>query len=312
MNGLESEARSQTRMYPIMPKILARTSKSQRRAEHTGLAPGLTVLELLVSMGVISTLMTLLLPAIQASREAARHLECQHHLHQIGLALQEYHDLQGSLPAGWHIDATGDSAYGWAVPILAQLEEGDLGHEILVRSSITTVSPLALRSTPQVYLCPSDTADPAFELFEEEGEHETEAQESREVLVALPHANYIGVFGTMDPDDIDGSKGDGIFIQERTHRWSEVTRGLSHVMIIGERTARKLPSTWLGVVLEGEDATGRIVGYADVGPNRDDADECEFDSRHPGHVNFLWCDGHVDSTTDGVDPGIYRASAQLD
>ena len=39
------------------------------------------------------------------------------------------------------------------------------------------------------------------------------------------------------------------------------------------------------------DAAGRIVGYAGIGPNRDDADECEFDSRHPGHVNFAWTDG---------------------
>jgi len=295
-----------------MSRIFARSSHPERSAGPAGSISGLTVLELLVSMGVISTLMTLLLPALQASREAARNLRCQHRLREIGLALHEYHELQGSLPAGWQTDADGTSAYGWASQTLTSLEELALSQEIDFNSPITNLSPLVLRSTPRVFLCPSDSAEPTFELFEEEGEHETEAQDSREVLVVLPHANYVGVFGTVDPDDVDGTTGDGVFVQERSHRWSETTRGLSHIVMVGERTAQKLPSTWLGIALEGEDAAGRIVGHADKGPNREDADECEFDSRHPGHVNFLWCDGHVTATSDSIEPNVYRESARFD
>lgn len=282
-----------------------------RRAMHARCALGLTVLELLVSMAVMSSLMTLLLPALQASREAARNLQCQQHLRQIGLALQQYHELEGSLPAGWQIDAAGESATGWAPPILPHLEEGSLNRVIGLDLSFTRFSSFAVQLTPQVFLCPSDTAEPKFELFAEQGQHETEAQDSRDVLVTLPHANYVGVFGTIDPDDVDGNTGDGVFIQQQPHHWRDVTRGLSHVVLVGERTARRLPSTWLGFVLDGEDAAGRIVGHADMGPNREDADECEFDSRHSGHVNFLWCDGHVDATADGIDSGVYRSCARL-
>jgi prepilin-type processing-associated H-X9-DG protein len=72
---------------------------------------------------------------------------------------------------------------------------------------------------------------------------------------------------------------------------------------------RKLASTWLGIAIHGEDAAGRIVGYADLGPNREDSDECEFDSRHVGHVNFLWADGHVEAIADDVDRQVYQQSA---
>jgi prepilin-type processing-associated H-X9-DG protein len=81
---------------------------------------------------------------------------------------------------------------------------------------------------------------------------------------------------------------------------------------VGERTARKLPSTWLGFDLRGEDAAGRVTGQAWLGPNRADADECEFDSRHPGGVNFLWGDGHVAWLIDEIDAMLYRQLASVD
>jgi prepilin-type processing-associated H-X9-DG protein len=119
------------------------------------------------------------------------------------------------------------------------------------------------------------------------------------------------VFGTLDPDSVPGEAGDGMFVERRGHRAEEVARGLSHVLLVGERTARKLPSTWLGIAIAGEDAAGRIVGHADLGPNRADADECEFDSRHASHVNFAWADAHVTSVSDEIDCQLYRQSAQL-
>jgi prepilin-type processing-associated H-X9-DG protein len=151
-----------------------------------------------------------------------------------------------------------------------------------------------------------------FDLFEELGVDGDFGQDSQHLLVTLPQANFVGVFGIADPDRSPTGLGEGPFIKNRTIRFAEIVRGLGKVMFIGERTARKLPSTWLGVYLNGEDAQNRIVGWAFQGPNRPDADEGEFDSRHPGHTNFLWGDGRVQAVADEVEPSVYQGSARRD
>jgi prepilin-type processing-associated H-X9-DG protein len=125
----------------------------------------------------------------------------------------------------------------------------------------------------------------------------------------LPRSNYAAVFGTSDPDASPGDQGEGAFVENRGVRFGEVVRGLSQIVLVGERTTRKLPSSWYGFVVAGEDAPGRVTGHLFRGPNRDDADECEYDSRHPGHVNFVWADGHATSVSDDVDQCVYRLLA---
>ncbi len=270
-----------------------------------------TILELLVVISCITVLASLLLPAVQSARESARNLECANHLRQIGLACHSYSDSHRVLPIGWQLDRTRWWAYGWAGSLLNQIEEPALQISTDRTRPMDQLDLTVRSTTPTLFLCPSDFGDPTFPMFEEIGEHGTHAQESAEVLITLPRANYIGVFGTTDPDDIPpGTMGTGIFIQDRPHRFEEVLRGTSHLMMVGERTTRKVPSTWLGFATNGEDAAGRVAGYADLGPNRDDADECEFDSRHPGHSNFVWADGHVTGVQNDVDRAVYKADAQ--
>jgi len=272
-------------------------------------ATGVTILELLVVIATIGFLMLILLPAVQAARESARNSQCVNNLHQIGAALHSYHDAQRQLPPGWQQETTRQSSYGWAVRILRELEESVLDVQIDRRRPIGAVCSAVRSCTPEVFLCPSDFSEPNFPLYAELGEHGESEQRSTQVLAILPRANYIGIFGTTDPDAVPGETGNGCFVMARSHRFAELSSGLSHIMLIGERTARKLPSTWLGIATEGEDAAGRLVGYAQLGPNRDDTDECEFDSRHPGHANFVWADGHVASVGNDVDQQIYRQSA---
>src|SRR5688500_12683629 len=81
-------------------------------------AAGFTVLELLVTLAIVSALLAIVVPALSAAREAARRVECTNHLKQLGLALHNYEDSFRCFPSGWQWENSGQSAYGWAVPLL--------------------------------------------------------------------------------------------------------------------------------------------------------------------------------------------------
>ncbi|WP_298863266.1 DUF1559 domain-containing protein [uncultured Gimesia sp.] len=271
---------------------------------------GFTILELLVVLAILGLLVGLIMPAVNSARESARKIQCVNHLHQIGTALHNYHDVYRRLPAGWRFDASKKTAFGWGASLLPFIEQSNLASLVDLQSSVDATSNAISRTiTPAFYRCPSDVAEDLFTLFEEHEGHESSGLQSHSVLIDLPSANYVGVYGTSDPDAVSSLPGDGVFVANRFIRFIECQNGLSNIIMVGERTARKLPSTWLGIVMEGEDSKGRMVGFADVGPNRRDADECEFDSRHPGCANFLWGDGHVKSISDSIDAPTYRRFA---
>ncbi|MAT16403.1 MAG: hypothetical protein CMJ46_14165 [Planctomyces sp.] len=264
---------------------------------------GFTILELLTVIAILTVLLALLLPSLGSARESARRIQCQNQLKQVGIALQGYHELNRSLPPGLQWEGTGQSAYGWAVPLLDLMEQravSDLVHADAPLSDPRNFD--ALHSSIATFVCPSDITAASFQLFAEE-----DLAESSAPLMELPTANYLGVFGTIEADNgFPVPKGDGAFLDTQAVRFVEFERGLSNTIIVGERTMSTVPSTWLGVDARGEDAVCRLVGSAITSPNCAECDECEFTSRHPGGVNFLWGDGHVEMVSENIEQELYR------
>lgn len=270
---------------------------------------GFTIVELLVTLGVVGILLLVLIPALGTARESARRQECHHHLKQIGMALHSYHYVSRCFPSGWSWDTRKVTAFGWIPPLLPHL--GNEFPSIPVHLESPVGSPfnkVARGTTPRLFQCPSDLSEDHFVLY---STLPPSGNPLDVPLMRLPSANYVGVYGIQEPDDHwKMGLGEGVFRGPVATSFDDIHRGLSQVLLVGERRTSSIPSTWLGIDSRGEDAHCRILGNANRGPNFAYADQCEFTSRHHGMANFLLADGHVAAVSNAIDPRTYQQMAR--
>jgi prepilin-type N-terminal cleavage/methylation domain-containing protein/prepilin-type processing-associated H-X9-DG protein len=276
---------------------------------------GFTLIELLVVISIIGVLIALLLPAVQAAREAARRASCVNNLKQMGLALQNYHDSLGTFPMSYaarspFVDGATDTdpGWGWASMILPQLEQGPLYSAInFVLPVWDQASPTVIRSIQSVYLCPSDPVPGgSFRVTDALGN----------TLAMMGPTSYAACVGNDLTDSTTGLNNDGIgngvMYRNSGIRVSGITDGASQTILVAERAWSINSGPWAGVVNRGVIRRGPanpcpmtgalyylaatlVQAHCNVLNTDTDPDGGidDFSSRHPGGANFVFADGSV-------------------
>ena len=122
---------------------------------------GFTLVELLVVIAIIGILIALLLPAVQAAREAARRMQCSTNLKQVGLAILNYENTNKMLPIGMNIASPVFKAHSGLAALLPYVEQVELYEKYNFEQRIYDPSGVNYRVTCMhipAYICPSDNA----------------------------------------------------------------------------------------------------------------------------------------------------------
>jgi len=285
------------------------------------LPAGFTLVELLVVIAIIGVLVGLLLPAVQAVRESSRRSSCSNNLKQVGLATQLFADSKRKLPAGYasgYDNAGADTGpgWGWAACLLPHLEQSAVFSRLDFSQPIEASASSGSRETViATFLCPSDAGTRAsFAVGPRDN-----AGALKSTTCKVGPSNYVGNFGVGEP----GIDGDGVFFRGSEVRQRDITDGLSHTMMVGERSFRDAASTWVGAVtgaaqvpeptcsmgLQVNNASNFVLAHTGEsygGPN-EPTEINNFTSAHVGGGLFTFVDGHVSYLGAGIDYATYKA-----
>jgi prepilin-type N-terminal cleavage/methylation domain-containing protein/prepilin-type processing-associated H-X9-DG protein len=263
-----------------------------RRARERG---AFTLVELLVVIAIIGAVVSLLLPAVQYAREAARRTRCQNNLRQMVIGLHNFAGCQGYFPSAY--EAVGTlPGWGWGSAILPFVEQQSRFDAAQVATTQFGAGANPALPTPHtkarlpLYRCPSDPAPDLNTMRLEHGLSNYRA-------VAGP--NDLGTFVV----DLDYG---GAMYQNSRMRLARITDGTSNTLIVGEclfdEKTGKRAALWSGMTglraLPGD--SGASMWVSDVMWSVDDANSSvngpapqAFSSRHVGGAFFAFCDGSV-------------------
>lgn len=296
-----------------------RKSPNRRRKQGTGF----TLVELLVVIAIIGILIALLLPAVQAAREAARRTECTNNLKQLALATHNYHDTYKVLPMNnkprpqpWY-DGYGANGFSWIAMSLPFFEQGSLYDQLDFKVSLAdsdNSNNRALVQEPiEALLCPTDPTpgvrDDLAMWWAWPGAGK--GVEGRGPAAVTCYSGFQG-------DGYDNTPPNGLFERQSDQavKFGDILDGTSNVLAIGERSPSY--SCWAawsaanGTIINSDYRINQIretVPVPPSSPKEIGGVRVGAISLHPGGVNTAFADGSVHFLADTMDYDIYNGLA---
>ncbi|MBX3415729.1 MAG: DUF1559 domain-containing protein [Pirellulales bacterium] len=294
---------------------------------------GFTLIELLVVIAIVGMLIAILLPAVQAAREAARRAECSNNLKQIGLAMHLYHEALGSFPSAYISQTGGGGVHGEPDPATRDAGPGwAWGMLILPYVELQTVqlafdaklpcwapeNAAAAQTKVAIYLCPTATGEQSsFDVKDAEGN----------VLANFARSHYVANVGQEEPWGVarDRYLGlvDGPLYRNSGTRVVDVSDGLSNTVFLGEHHSVLSSKTWVGVVPGASVCPSEEFAFSECDsaatlvqvhsgpaksedppaihpPNSPLCHVCQMYAQHPGGCNVMLGDGSVRFISDYI------------
>ncbi len=296
---------------------------------------GFTLLELLVSMGIIALLAALLLPSVQSTREAARRTQCRNNLRQLGLGVMNFESTHRHLPGnGWGYLWIGDpdrgvgpdQPGGWIYqlqPYIDQESAAKQGRGLTGQEQEDQLT--ALLRTPQPLLkCPTRPGQQVLPVLAElVYRNAPAAVEAARTDYAVNEGDWITNTGagplSLEQGDQSGypwddtRKATGVSFQRSRIHMRDLLDGASNVYLAGEKYVSTLGDT--EAVDPGHDST--LYGGVDLDINRwtldtplpdnPDVFDRRFGSAHPQGCYFVFCDGSVRQVSYSIDAHLHQS-----
>jgi prepilin-type N-terminal cleavage/methylation domain-containing protein/prepilin-type processing-associated H-X9-DG protein len=297
-----------------------------RGIRRSATARGFTLVELLVVIAIIGSLVALLLPAVQAAREAARRNSCVNNLKQMGLAVQNHADATKQYPMGR--ETTTPTSVSWAFRLLPYLEKNNIFTAFHKGVRVDNdANAMAMRTPINEYACPSRRTAAADRDFDNNDQPPiVKAAAALGDYAACAGYDYMngvinatgGADNGMQADQRPDTVKSGPIFSFSRIKEKDVTDGLSNSLCIGEKHKPQNPandSPDMHDYAQGDNAflagdsprtifAGTSQGIAQ-GP--DDPSNIKFGSEHSGLTHFLFLDGHVRAIKNDVQQAMLNA-----